>query len=79
MDARERCTKTLWVCWDLVKLAPSTGWLIMCCFAIPSYASIGWVTPVGILLSLFFVLTLLPALMMLFPMRTAPAQREDAA
>ena len=46
MDARERCTKALWVCWDLVKLAPSTGWLIMCCFAIPSYSAIGWVTPV---------------------------------
>ena len=46
MDARERCVKALWVCWDLAKLAPSTGWLIMCCFAIPSYASIGWVTPV---------------------------------
>ena len=44
MDAR--CTKALWVCWDLVKLAPSTGWLIMCCFAIPSYSAIGWVTPV---------------------------------
>ena len=42
----ERCTKALWVAWDLVKLAPSTGWLIMCCFAIPSYAAIGWVTPV---------------------------------
>lgn len=38
--------KALGVCCDLLKLAPSTGWLIMCCFAIPSYAAIGWVTPV---------------------------------
>ena len=29
-----------------MKLAPTSGWLIMCCFAIPSYAAIGWVAPV---------------------------------
>lgn len=31
---------------DVGKLLPTTGWLVMCCFAIPSYAAIGWVTPV---------------------------------
>ena len=44
-DAPTRCRKAGGVCVDLLKLAPTTGWLIMCVFAIPAYASIGWVAP----------------------------------
>ena len=31
---------------DVVKLVPSLTWLVVCLVAIPSYARIGWVTPV---------------------------------
>ena len=63
----------------MTSLTTAGGLLSFIPAALRPISQFGWVTPVGILLSLFFVLTLLPALMMLFPMRTAPAQREDAA
>ncbi len=37
----------------------------------------GWVTPIGVLLSLFFVLTLLPALIVLTPMQGVEAAGDD--
>jgi hypothetical protein len=34
------------VVYDVAKLVPSLAWLVVCLVAIPSYARIGWVTPV---------------------------------
>ncbi len=39
----------------------------------------GAFTPVGVLISLFFTLTLLPAMIAVFPMRAATARRDNAA
>ena len=39
----------------------------------------GWITPIGVLLSLFFVLTLLPAMIALIPMRDADPRTDDTA
>jgi predicted RND superfamily exporter protein len=39
----------------------------------------GWITPIGVLFSLFFVLTLLPALVALFPMSDTDPTRNDTA
>ena len=46
METQSCCGRGRAVCLDLVKLAPTTSWLIMCLVAIPAYAAIGWVTPV---------------------------------
>ena len=46
METQSCCGRGRAVCLDLVKLAPTTAWLIMCLVAIPAYAAIGWVTPV---------------------------------
>ena len=45
--------------------------------ALRPISQFGVVTPVGVLLSLIYVLTLLPALIALFPMRAAQAQADD--
>ena len=39
----------------------------------------GYITPIGILLSLLFILTLLPAMMAIFPMRQAEVRDEETA
>ena len=38
----------------------------------------GWVTPIGVLISLLLTLSLLPAMIAVIPMRTADAERQDS-
>lgn len=86
MGCPDSCASARGVVVDLVKLAPTTGWLVMCCFAIPSYAAIGWVAPVvcAVFSSLLAVLATRDIFMHLSPSIHAYvlvgklAEREDA-
>ena len=62
----------------MTSLTTAGGLLSFVPAALRPISQFGWVMPVGVLLSLTFVLTLLPALMALVPMRSAEARSEDA-
>jgi hypothetical protein len=62
----------------MTSLTTAGGLLSFIPAALRPISEFGWVTPVGVLLCLFCVLTLLPALMTLAPMRTARVQPSDA-
>ena len=61
----------------MTSLTTAGGLLSFIPAALRPISHFGWVTPVGVLISLFYVLTLLPALIALFPMKTMDAQSTD--